>query len=61
MRKLKVPKRRTAEEIKRFEAVADREIAKVMLNAVERILAAGNGQRLPPKYVARFDVDEDGH
>jgi len=50
-------KPRTAEERKRFDALLDRESSKAMLNAVERILAAGQGRPLPPKYVPKLDED----
>ena len=49
---------KTAEEMKadlqRFDAAFRREQAKVLHNAMERILAASQGRRLPAKYKVKL-------
>ena len=48
-RRSKTPEELRA-NLKAFEAAWKRELARAMRNAVERMLAAGSGRRLPPKY-----------
>jgi hypothetical protein len=38
------------EDLKLFDAHARRELAKAMLNAMDRIIAAGYGKKPPPLY-----------
>lgn len=45
----------TAELLKRFDAMARRELAKWMLNCMERQIAAGRGKKLPPKYRPKYE------
>ena len=40
----------TQEELRRFDALADREMARFMLNCIERKIAKAHGKKLPPKY-----------
>ena len=40
----------TQEELRRFDALADREMARFMLNCIERKIAKSHGKKLPPKY-----------
>jgi len=43
----------TQEQLKRFDALADREMARFLLNCIERKIAKAHGKKLPPKYRAK--------
>jgi len=44
----------TAELLKRFDAMAERELAKWRLNCIERQIAKGRRKKMPPKYRPEF-------
>ena len=46
------------QRINRFDAHARRELRKFMRNAIERMLAAGRGEPLPPKYDYEGNLDK---
>jgi len=46
----------TAQLLKRFDAMAERELAKWRLNCIERQIAVGRGKKMPRKYRPNFEL-----
>jgi hypothetical protein len=46
----------TAKLLKRFDVMAERELAKWMLNCIERQIAVGRGKKMPRKYRPKFEL-----